>query len=248
MPAKTSSSSAPGTSGSDIRWRDGWISSIGRKPAGRRRRPVPGRGRDLGVGRDDVDALGREPARRSRPGGRRGSPSSPAPRGDRAARDVRAAAADQRPRPAEDQRRMAVVGDEVARPPARRRAVLGPGARLVDVAARRRRPSVASQSASSSGVASRTVTVTRRAPNAAAVAVRRRSPRPPPRDPRRGCGPARLVGLSPERVEHEIPRADVADLAAAEPGLEVGDAAGREAPQVVARGALLARACGWPPT
>ena len=31
---------------------------------------------------------------------------------------------------------MGVVGDQVARPPAGRRAVLGPGARLVDVAGR----------------------------------------------------------------------------------------------------------------
>src|SRR5207247_681740 len=41
------------------------------------------------------------------------------------------------------------------------------------------------------------------------------------------------------RIEDQVPRPDVLDLAAAEPGLEMGDAAGREAPQGVRRGVLL---------
>ena len=40
-PAKTVSSSVPGTSGSESRWRDGWISGIGRNPAARSAGPYP---------------------------------------------------------------------------------------------------------------------------------------------------------------------------------------------------------------
>src|SRR4029453_14241794 len=50
-----------------------------------------------------------------------------------------------------------------------------------------------------------------------------------------------LVGSPTRRAQHEVPGADVADLAPAEPGLEVGDPARGEAPEVVARRALLAR-------
>ncbi len=51
-----------------------------------------------------------------------------------------------------------------------------------------------------------------------------------------------FVDRAAERIEHEVPGADVLHLAATEPRLEMRDPAGREAPQVIARGALLARA------
>src|SRR5688500_16926791 len=56
---------------------------------------------------------------------------------------------------------------------------------------------------------------------------------PAPRPPDAGSNGG-LVDRSSERVEDEVPRADVAHLAASEPRLEVGDAPRREAPQVVA--------------
>ena len=51
---------ASGGSGSEIRWRDGWISGIGSKPTRRIRSPYPVVGRELGIGREDVHALARE--------------------------------------------------------------------------------------------------------------------------------------------------------------------------------------------
>ena len=69
-----------------------------------------------------------------------------------------------------------------------------------------------------------------------------------PAQPRSRPGPAdpRLLGsvvdAPADRVQHQVPAPDVPDLAAAEPGLEVGDARVREPPQVVGRGAFLAGA------
>ena len=86
----------------------------------------------------------------------------------------------------------------------------------------------------------RRIDVKRRRPRCSARALPPAAqPVPSTRPPDAGLLGA-LVRLPAERIEDEIPGADVADLAAAEPGLEVGDPAGREAPQVVARGALLA--------
>src|SRR5262249_5531137 len=62
---------------------------------------------------------------------------------------------------------------------------------------------------------------------------------PSPPDPGPAC---RLIDRAAESIERQVPGADIADLATPEPGLEVGDATGRQTPQVVARGALLARA------
>src|SRR6185369_2762877 len=75
--------------------------------------------------------------------------------------------------------------------------------------------------------------------------VRRRralaaEPATPPLDPD-AAGLGRPVDLPPQRVEDEVPCPDVPHLAPTEAGLEVGDPAGREAPQVVARRPLLAR-------
>src|SRR4029078_10562112 len=79
------------------------------------------------------------------------------------------------------------------------------------------------------------------APGEGAGAGRAVEPVSPPRPPD-PCSLATLVGLAPERVQDQVPGADVLDLAATEAGLEVGDPTGREAPQVVARGARPARA------
>ena len=63
-------------------------------------------------------------------------------------------------------------------------------------------------------------------------------PAPAPREPD-AAALGDLVRLPAERVEHEVPRPDVADLAAAEAGLEVRDPGVGEAPQVVRRRARL---------
>ena len=67
----------------------------------------------------------------------RGDGSTGVAGGDRTARDVGAAAADERPRPRQGEDAERVVDDEVVRRPAARRAVRGPGPGLVDVAAGR---------------------------------------------------------------------------------------------------------------
>ena len=70
---------------------------------------------------------------------------------------------------------------------------------------------------------------------------------PPVADPAAPARPldadalGQFVGLPAERAEDQVPRPDVLDLATPEPGLEMGDPARREAPQVVARGTGLAR-------
>ena len=79
IPSKAASSSTP-ASGSEIRWRDGWISSIGWKPAARSAIGVAAVRRDLGVGwrrrrrrpprggrRSRASALGGRLRRRRRP-------------------------------------------------------------------------------------------------------------------------------------------------------------------------------------
>src|SRR6185503_8985376 len=105
------------------------------EPERREARRVVGRRRDLRVGCDDGDlrisemlddraeALGRALRRLA---GRDG-PS----------REVGTPAADERPLPAEGERSIAVVEHEVVRRPAGLLPVVGPGARLEDVAARR---------------------------------------------------------------------------------------------------------------
>ena len=55
------------------------------------------------------------------------------------------------------------------------------------------------------------------------------------------------VDPATELVEDQVPGADIADLSPAEPGLEVRDPAGREAPQVVASAPARATS-GWLPT
>ena len=96
-------------------------------------RGVAGRRLDLRIAGNDVDAGGGqvirggpEPARRllHRLAGT-----------DRAAREVRARATDERPRPLEREEPKPVVEDEEARSPAMPLAVARPGERLVDVAA-----------------------------------------------------------------------------------------------------------------
>src|SRR3972149_3985425 len=72
-----------------------------------------------------------------------------------------------------------------------------------------------------------------------AGAPRGRGVPPPPRPaPPSLRGP---VDGPPESVEDEVPRPDIADLATPEAGLEVGDPRMGQAPQVVRRGAGLAR-------
>ena len=100
-----------------------------------RRQPggVAGVGGDLGIGRHDGHALlrevideGAEPLR---------DLLGRLPGRDRAARDVRRPAADDRQRPAQDEDRGAVLVDQLIRLPAGAAAVLGPGGGLEDVAA-----------------------------------------------------------------------------------------------------------------
>ena len=182
------------------------------------------------------EMLGRPPARRSTVrlvvAGRDGTP-----------RDVGAAAADAAARLAgQGQDAESVVERRGGGAPAGLAPVLGPGTRLVDVAAGRRRrfarPSRPARrrwprGSPSSGVAPAVAPERGRVPLAAeAVAPAR------PLDPR---SLRALVHLPAERIEDEVPRPDVADLAPTEAGLEMGDPASRQAPQVVARRALLAR-------
>ena len=131
-----------------------------------------------------------------------------------------------------------IVEAQEARPPPGRRAAVPPR----PATGRRGRPGActARRSQSASLVRGRRGGLARRSLRAA---ERRRVPAAaqpvaPARPP--DAGPTgRLVHRAPERVEHEVPRPDVADLATTEAGLEMGDAPGREAPQVVARRALL---------
>ena len=175
-------------------------------------------------------------ARRPPPGAPPGPPAASALDRARPAREVRAAAADDRPRTGQRQRPPTVVIDQEPRPPARAAPMLGPRPRLVDVAAGRLdRAGIPVLEL----VGLRVADVQSAAPYAAAL--------PPVADP---AAPARpldadplgeFVGPPAERAEDQVPRPDVPDLATPEAGLEMGDPAGREAPQVVARGAGLAR-------
>ena len=90
---------------------------------------------DLGVRGDHVDPLPRQRVAdrdQARGEGRRIGAHR-----HRAARHVRAAAADHRPATAQGERSTAIVADEEPWPPSRRPAVFGPRERLVDVAAGR---------------------------------------------------------------------------------------------------------------
>ena len=121
--SKTSSRRLRPPSGSEIRWRDGWISSIWLEPGGL----------DRARGTRSRRRAPRGPPRRRRsrrpPGGsadgdqaRRQCLVAVGVDRSRPARDVRAAAADQRPRPGQREGPPAGVIDEEARPPARARS------------------------------------------------------------------------------------------------------------------------------
>ncbi len=198
---------------------------------------VAGRGLDLGIGRDHVD-----PARgqvvRERQEALDGARLGPVTE----RRPGRVAGTRWRPR-------RGATGDAVpGRPPRRRprgsaassRPRHDAWPRLATGRRGHRAASTvrASQASSSSAVASRTLTPT--PSNAAALASRSPSPCRRRAIQRRRADRG-LVDGPPDRVEDEVPRPDVPDLAAPEARLEMGDAARREAPQVVARGALLAR-------
>ena len=207
------------------------------------------RGRDLGIRGHDVDAVRGEARRLTR--SRRAASAAPSA-ADR--RPARAGCTRSSPRSSGHGRSSARTrppsGEhEEPRPPARRPArCVGPGPRLVDVAAGR---------IDGRGVPVLELGRRRLATARSLVGPRPAAPRAPVAPDARGAaGPSRTAAAAraasyagaPERVEDEVPGADVADLAATEPGLEVGDPAGREAPQVVARRALLPRRCGSPPT
>ena len=126
----------PGTSGSEMRCRDGWISSIGRNPAASMvaRNAASAAGTSASAATTSIPSpASASPMATSRP------PSAVGVRADRhrAARHVRTATTDDRPRPRQRERPAAVVGDQEPRPPAADAAVLRPGPRLVDVAAGR---------------------------------------------------------------------------------------------------------------
>ena len=107
------------------------------EPGGLDRAAEPGLGvGDLGVRGDDVDPVGREVVGRG-PRARAASAVCVGVDRPRPARDVGAAAADERPRPGQREGPPAGVIDEEARPPAGRLAMGRPGPRLVDVAAGR---------------------------------------------------------------------------------------------------------------
>ena len=93
------------------------------------------RRRDLGVGGHHVDTMAEEPAGRG--GQALGGPLDRLAGRNRAFREVGPGARDRPPGPLERQQAIAVVGHQEARPPAERCPLLGPGPRLVDVAARR---------------------------------------------------------------------------------------------------------------
>jgi hypothetical protein len=209
------------------------------------------RGGHLAVGGDDVDALGLEQRRDLDEAGR--VVARRAGR-DRAARDVGAEPADLGPRP--EQREHARTGrlDDVARQPAAGRPVSGPLERLVDVAVRQVDRVLVPGRWRLALDADRPLERPRipvpRDPGHAAsppASPANAEAEPAPLSPRRRRsirtrgGLGRAVDLAPERVEDQVPRPDVLHLASTEAGLEVGDPAGREAPQVVARRALLAR-------
>ena len=138
-------------------------------------------GRDLRVGGHDVDPA---PASASATATWRAASVAPsaADRG-RTARHVGAAAADQRPRALESEHATAVVGHEEARPPAGRRPMVGPGARLVDVAA--------------GGVDRRRVPALELGGRVASRAVNRRPRSRRPRSPRRPRGAGGPSGRGP---------------------------------------------------
>ena len=205
------------------------------EPRGLDRAAEPGlRVGDLGVRGDDVDPVGREVVGQGDDARREclcvGVDRS------RPTRDVGAAATDERPRPGQRECPPTGVIDEEARPPARRLAMGRPGPRLIDVPAGR---------IDGAGVpvlelaGSRVAQVQSAAPYDAALPLVR-DPAAPAR-PLDADALGELVRLPAERAEDQVPRPDVLDLATAEAGLEMGDAAGRQAPQVVARGARLTR-------
>ena len=162
-------------------------------------------------------------------------------RRDRSARDVRAASADERPRPGAGRGSGARRRRRDSGPSSRRlrgaRPRLGTGRhgrpanrRFGDPSRRARRRS---RAGSSSRVAPAVAAECGRAPRSTdAVAPAR------PEDAR---SLGALVDLPAERIEDEVPGPDVADLSATEAGLEMGDPARGEAPQVVTCRALLAR-------
>ena len=134
IPSKTAASSAP-PSGSETRCRDGWISSIGDEAGVPNRRPERGvGGRHLRVGGDHVDPLGRQ--HRGDGDLPFGQPLGPgiAHAGDRPPRQVGASATEQGPGSRQREHATPVVGGQEPRTPAGPAAVLGPRARLVDVA------------------------------------------------------------------------------------------------------------------
>ena len=202
------------------------------------------RGRDLGIGGDDVDPVVR-PARSSARPARADRRGRLVRADDRAARDVGARAADQAatagrgraPRGRRRASRSVAASRDAARCAAQARRLVDVAARAVDhevvpaleLGRADARGRSASSARSSASVPSPGRRRGRRRRQAVATASQ---PRP---------AAARLVDRAAERVQGQVPGADVAHLAAAEPGLEVGDPAGRQAPQVVARGALLTR-------
>ncbi len=91
-------------------------------------------GGNLGIGRERRRHPRLRAIRRSRSS--RPAIVAPSPTGDGTPGQVAARAADERPWPEQGERPRAIVADEEARPPAGPGAMLGPGARLVDVASR----------------------------------------------------------------------------------------------------------------
>ncbi len=207
-----------------------------REPGGPDRLDEPRVGRrDLGVGGDDIDgALGERLGHGDLTRGERRALDA-RERG-RTTRHVRAPARDDGPGPLQGEDATAVAGHEEARPPPRRLPVRGPRPGLVDVATqgidRRRIPGVHLLDAAPRGPRS-IVGSERGGAGRAADPVTTSRPADPGTD-------RRLVRLPAERIQHQVPGPDVADLATTEPGLEVRDAAGREPPQVVAGRAGLA--------
>ncbi len=211
----------------------------------------------LRVGRDHGRRRGRPASGRrsiSRSAVIAGASAGTGPRGH-----VGAAAADPRPAALEHEHREPVVETQVAHAPAER----SPGIRPRPATGRRGRPGRPPRAASQSARSSRGPRGGRRArgrrgvglppaPSGAATGgncrpTATRQAVPAPRD-EHAAALRDLERRPPNRVEHEVPRSDVADLAAAEPRLEVRDARRREAPQVVRRGADAPATSGSPPT
>ena len=187
---------------------------------------------DLRVGGDDIDPVRRERSPMATDAPQHGAVA----RRHRPARHVRAATRRRATTTGQGERPPAVIGRRgtAAASPTPRdgrpRPAIGRRGR------RAHRRSRASQSASSAGVASRMLNRRPRTPlrfPPSATPPRRRAQRTRPR--------WASSYAAVRRAEHQVPRADVPDLATAEPGLEVGDPAGRQAPQVVARRAGLPR-------